>query len=524
MRSSLVSVLFASTLVACSDPLRVAAPGAGDDATTDPDPSTVDGSISDVTTPPDEGTEAAPSDSFANDTLANDTLANDTLANDGASDVPDAIADGQSEVPSEALACGRTEKVCGASCVPRDGVSTGCGGASCAPCPSSPWGTPICDDTAACSFRCNSGYFLCDGACVGDDPKRCGSACTVCPTPENAVSTCTSGGCGFACTGTYADCNKAAKDGCEIDLQSDPANCGECGHSCLGDGCKAGRCEPKVLAINQSDPSDLAVDGQWVFFTNTGAGEVARVPKVGGNVVVLASGEDAPTGIAIDDKQVYYSNTYTPGSIKRVGKEGGKPIVLTEDENFTYYAYRLIVDATSLYWVTDTTTGKVVTMPKVGGAPTILQNKATSPKGLAFDGTSIFWPVFGEIRRAPPVANAPPTKLSASEQFPSALAADEGAVYWTDMYAATVRRVPKAGGTPTTLATMTAGARLGAIAVDATHVFFLDPQGNTVRKVPKTGGPAVTIAIANAPRGLALDETHVYWTNGGDGTVMRVAK
>ncbi len=113
--------------------------------------------------------------------------------------------------------------------------------------------------------------------------------------------------------------------------------------------------------------------------------------------------------------------------------------------------------------------------------------------------TDVHW---NEIRKADPAALAPPTKLSNVESFPSALAIDATDVYWMDMCA----------------------SGLGSIAVDATHVYFIDPKGNTVRKVPKAGGAAVTIATANDPRGLIIDANYVYWSNGGDGTIMRVAK
>ncbi len=55
-------------------------------------------------------------------------------------------------------------------------------------------------------------------------------------------------------------------------------------------------------------------------------------------------------------------------------------------------------------------------------------------------------------------------------------------------------------------------------------MYFVDPKGNAIRRVPKAGGSAVTIATANEPRGLTLDARFIYWSNAGDGTIMRVAK
>lgn len=55
-------------------------------------------------------------------------------------------------------------------------------------------------------------------------------------TVKALSGTCRSGACG--CPSTMADCNGTCKD-----LGSDPANCGACGHSCLGpESCEHGQC------------------------------------------------------------------------------------------------------------------------------------------------------------------------------------------------------------------------------------------------------------------------------------------
>src|SRR5688572_30210245 len=42
---------------------------------------------------------------------------------------------------------------------------------------------------------------------------------------------------------------------CSTNVAEDPKNCGRCGRDCLGDPCKLGRCEPKILAQSLSVPS-----------------------------------------------------------------------------------------------------------------------------------------------------------------------------------------------------------------------------------------------------------------------------
>jgi hypothetical protein len=50
--------------------------------------------------------------------------------------------------------------------------------------------------------------------------------------------------CGIQCAAGYANCNKDAKDGCEVKLASDALNCGACGKSCNGGTCAGGTCQP----------------------------------------------------------------------------------------------------------------------------------------------------------------------------------------------------------------------------------------------------------------------------------------
>jgi hypothetical protein len=54
-------------------------------------------------------------------------------------------------------------------------------------------------------------------------------------------------------------------------------------------------------------------------------------------------------------------------------------------------------------------------------------------------------------------------------------------------------------------------------------VYWTD--ADSVMKVPIGGRVATTVASGqNGPWGIAVDEKNVYWSNNGDGTVMKVAK
>jgi hypothetical protein len=46
----------------------------------------------------------------------------------------------------------------------------------------------------------------------------------------------------MVCSPGFANCDGEASDGCEVDLESDPTNCGACGVSCDGRACLEGAC------------------------------------------------------------------------------------------------------------------------------------------------------------------------------------------------------------------------------------------------------------------------------------------
>jgi hypothetical protein len=84
------------------------------------------------------------------------------------------------------------------------------------------------------------------GACPNTqtDPANCGVCGHDCNAqPNGGVATCANGVCAFSCSGGFLDCNVGAEDGCETDGTTDAKNCSMCGLSCgltqtcIGSGC-----------------------------------------------------------------------------------------------------------------------------------------------------------------------------------------------------------------------------------------------------------------------------------------------
>lgn len=77
------------------------------------------------------------------------------------------------------------------------------------------------------------------------DRRNCGGCGISCGTAYGAIGLCVNGTCKMDCNAGRADCNGNQADGCEVNIDSDPRNCGACGIACdaiAGQACVGGRC------------------------------------------------------------------------------------------------------------------------------------------------------------------------------------------------------------------------------------------------------------------------------------------
>jgi len=97
---------------------------------------------------------------------------------------------------------------------------------------------------------CNAGFLNCDTVGVNGcevngqtDAANCGSCGYQCALPS-AINSCVAGQCRIAsCKAGFGDCDKNQGTGCEANLKTDPANCGACGAACAtGTWCNGGTC------------------------------------------------------------------------------------------------------------------------------------------------------------------------------------------------------------------------------------------------------------------------------------------
>ncbi|MBI5536342.1 MAG: hypothetical protein HY898_26715 [Deltaproteobacteria bacterium] len=325
--------------------------------------------------------------------------------------------------------------------------------------------------------------------------------------------------------------NKDDCDGngtCEASLKDDPANCGACGHDCLGSECLQGMCKPLLVADGLQSPNGIAVNAKWLVWTNYYGGTVYKAPlplSTPSGATLLSISTGGPGAIVIDDVNTYWAESDVGTVMQVLTEVGGLPTYLAVGLD---RPAGLAQDATSVYVSTRgtvTSLSEIKRIPKSGGTAIAIASDAAGASGLAIDAASVYWAnsTTGVIWKAPLDLSGTPTQLAAGQASPLGVAVDNVSVYWTSSSAAVVMKVPKAGGTATKLSTgmnPTAG-----IVVDGAFAWFAETTSGSIRRVSTQGGPYQTIVYgALSPLNLAIDSKLVYWTNWNQGSVMAVAR
>jgi hypothetical protein len=353
-------------------------------------------------------------------------------------------------------------------------------------------------------------------------------------------------------------CNSACTD--PSTYQTDPKNCGFCGHDCLGNACAIGLCAPDTIGSTLPTPSNLAVDGTNVYVTTSGdgsptatSGAVYQCPVTGCPTKLgpMTSSLNNPNGITLDSTNVYWVNSGDLGTadgsvmscpLSDCGKNDASRVAITKNRQFVQ---GIAVDATNVYFnywgAAPYGNGRVASCPLAGcsGAPAAIITGQYKPLYVALDGSTIFAAIMGGGASVPYIQSGPiPGPSTGTRVYTGTIqnqiggfALYGGFMYFSDAFTGEIDACSETSCT--TAVPLASSLNMpGSIAVDAKGIYWIDGNGTSIETCPLKGCTAPTLLATptQIAVNLALNGNYVYWveddanSNANAGLIMRVAR
>jgi hypothetical protein len=348
-----------------------------------------------------------------------------------------------------------------------------------------------------------------------------------------------------------------SSDGNPVDHTTETSNGADAGlESGDADGSQDGSV-PSVVASLGAIPQSLALSADVLYVTvaatSTGHdGKVVTVSKSAlnatpdGGVTMLAGGLNQPGAVAVSGDRVFWADTGTAfpnfPDIVAVPVAGGMPTeIVSNGTTMT----RLPIANSVVYPITaDNQAISAVPLSSSDAGAGQVVYPPHSPNGVVTpdsDGTSVFFFTNGtknlDLLKVPvgggTVSNLVMDATSGSVNF-DFLVDDASTVYWSDSGSGSVFSVPKVGGTKSMLATFVSGSAAVQLALDGDNIYALSSY--QLARLPKAGGTPVVLASVSGGGSdrylagpvdavaLAVDDAFVYWLYEGHSQILKMAK
>ncbi len=297
-----------------------------------------------------------------------------------------------------------------------------------------------------------------------------------------------------------------AEGPCTTTPLTDPRHCGACGRDCQGGDCKDGLCQPLVLVENRAAPQDLVVGGAFVYWVEQGT----------------------------------FANLAHDGLVLRAPIAGcappatGCPARLAEDQ---ISPGGVALDGEHLYWpehsdgLSVTATGKIWQLDLRTSEKVLMAGGQDRPRKVAVDGTRLYWITADEVRGRYVEGGTPGgVSIASGQASPVDLTLTATRVLWTSYgtsdYSGSVRLADLDGSNQQTVAQSLQQPR--GLATDPTYLYWTNAGNGTVMRSPldRSSQPAAVVSSAATPNDVAVDLDWLYWLEGGnapyydDGRVM----
>lgn len=347
---------------------------------------------------------------------------------------------------------------------------------------------------------------------------------------------------------------------CGAALDSDPRNCGRCGHDCLGGACDAGRCAAVGLATPGGPLRHIVLAGANVFVSTlstltTQTRGLWRLPKAGGAAERYVPFAQAEAMAVLGDTLYFTVSEPAPNTAGDTGGIYSCPVAGPAPCQPTLVAAvnlpsAITVDQGRVFYDGRDTGSVMVYAPP--GPPTPFRSFPQNAVGLAanlfVDGTAAFFTA--TFLAPPPPGRALVFELTAAggqlstygwespKAYEGRLTGNAAALFFTayDFGAATdgvVRRIPRSGGFPCDLGGK-ATARPFGLHVDASRVYWSN-QGTGAER-PFSNGSIVSCEVTGCctaatplwagvqqPTDITGDADAIYFVT-YDGSVWKIAK
>jgi hypothetical protein len=267
---------------------------------------------------------------------------------------------------------------------------------------------------------------------------------------------------------------------------------------------------------------------------NTDSTAIVKAPLSGGAAVTLATDPQYASGLALSGGALYWvdpsgpsdvdASSRTTGLVMSMPIAGGAPTTLASDQSFPAI---VAADATGVYWVNENqctqppcsaSVASILVLPPGASTSVVLANVQAQPSTLALDATNVYWGTSdGRVMKAPKgvMSGGPVTQLAYYETNVRSLVVGASNIYWATG-TGDILATPIAGGPSSAI--VVGAETLGGLAVDAATLYWIasDFGGtNTVNAIGLVGLGGVPTTLwsgSDAPGGIQVDDTNVYFT------------
>ncbi len=291
--------------------------------------------------------------------------------------------------------------------------------------------------------------------------------------------------------GAAYDANSStdAENPCRANLQSSTDHCGVCYHSCLLGTCSDGKCQPGILLEHLSNPLGIALDATYVYLVDDQTSRLYRTPKGAADLERLDVTEDKVSGpfdIAVTTTHLYWSERAANVVFRKPlsGSNRAKQEVVRGAGTAAYLAV-----SNETAYVTDYRKDQ----PTVGS---VTWNGSDAQEGV----------------------------LYANQALCAGIAVANDKLYWAHGLDGVLVTGPLAGGQYSNI--LTGAGSVTGIAVDESYVYWIADNQRVMRaKLDGTNSEPLYEATLPFTLGdIAVDNDAVYWSEGKNGLIRKLAK